>query len=62
MMTIKDVAVMLGVKPATVKNWIKTGSIKCPYYRVNDGNNYRFKKEEVEKLLVKAGGVETTSK
>jgi len=62
MMTLKEVAVMLRVKPTTVKNWINSGIIRCPYYRVNDGNNYRFKREDVEKLLVKAGGVETICK
>ena len=58
LMTLKEVADFLKVKSATITYWISSGTIRCPYYRVNDGNNYRFKKEEVEKLLVKAGDIE----
>lgn len=46
---IKDAAQMLGVSPATLRNWEKLGKLKA--YR-NPHNNYRlYKRHDLEVLL-----------
>lgn len=53
LLTIKQVADILCVHPRTVALWIETGKMKCPYYRLNNQNTYRFKPEDVEKIMQK---------
>jgi len=50
-MTLKEVADFLKVKPATIRYWIEKGIIRS-FIKLNGQNNYRFRREDVEKMLV----------
>ena len=41
LMTLKEVAEFLKVKPATIRYWIEKGII-CSFIKLNGQNNYRF--------------------
>jgi excisionase family DNA binding protein len=46
---IEEAAKMLGVTSNTLRNWERTGKLKCYIHPIN---KYRlFKREELEKLL-----------
>ena len=51
LLTIKETADYLNIKPATLMYWIENGKIACPYYKLNGKKSYRFKFEDVEKFL-----------
>lgn len=51
LMTLKEVADFLKVKPATIRYWIEKGIIRS-FIKLNGQNNYRFRREDVEKMLV----------
>lgn len=55
LMTLKEVAEFLKVKPATIRYWIEKGII-CSFIKLNGQNNYRFRREDVEKMLVQSTG------
>ena len=48
-LTVKDVAVKLGIKAVTVYKWIREGKLKGSYFKI--GGVYRFNKVLLEKLL-----------
>lgn len=52
LMTTHEVADYLNIKHATLLNWIEQGNIQCPFYLLNGRRTYRFKREDVEKILV----------
>lgn len=53
LMTINEVAEFLNVKASTFHKWMEKGIIQCPYYRLNNKKTYRFRKSDVDKLLIK---------
>lgn len=58
LMTIKEVAEFLSIKPSTLQRWIERKKIQCPCYRLNNKNTYRFKKSDVDKLLTEISTIE----
>jgi len=48
-LTVKDVAVKLGIKAVTCYKWIREGKLKGSYFKI--GGVYRFNKILLEKLL-----------
>ena len=48
-LTVKDVAVKLGIKAVTVYKWIREGKLKGTYLKI--GGVFRFNKMLLEKLL-----------
>ena len=51
LLTSKQVGEILNVHPRTVNLWIETGKLKCPYIKLNGQASYRFKKEDIEKIM-----------
>jgi excisionase family DNA binding protein len=51
LLTVKQVAEILNVHPRTVSLWITTG--KCQCIKLLGQNSYRFKPEDVEKIMQK---------
>lgn len=45
--SVKDVAAMLNVTTATVRNWVKNGSLKA----IQVGSTVRFKREVIDTLI-----------
>ena len=56
LLTVKEVAEYLNNKPRTLLYWVSANKLQCPVYRLNGKNNYRFRREDVERLL-KTDGV-----
>lgn len=52
LLTVRDIAQLLGVKPKTVYEWIKKKEIHC---HVRVGKNIRFLPEEFAEWLRKKG-------
>ncbi len=48
-LTVKDVAVMLKIKPVTVYKWLREGKLKGSYFKI--GGVYRFNEEELIVVL-----------
>ncbi len=48
-LTVKDVAVKLGIKCVTVYKWIREGKLKGTYLKI--GGVYRFGKQLLDKYL-----------
>lgn len=46
MLTIKEVAKLLGIAPNTINGWIFKKTMPFPYYRINN-NAIRMKEEDV---------------
>lgn len=51
LMTPKEVCERLKISPKTLEAWISTNKLSIPYYKV--GGGLRFKKADVEQLIVK---------
>lgn len=49
-LTVKEVAVMLGVKPVTIYKWLREGQLKGSYFKV--GGVYRFSENLLNKILL----------
>lgn len=49
LLTVKEVAKILGVSPLTVRNWDKKGKLKAIRHPINNYRLYRL--EDIEKLL-----------
>lgn len=45
--SVKDVAEMFNVTTATVRNWVKNGSLKA----IQVGSTVRFKQEVINKVI-----------
>ena len=45
--SVRDVAEMLNVTTATVRNWVKNGSLKA----IQVGSTVRFKQEVINKVI-----------
>ena len=48
-LTVKDVAVKLGVKPVTIYKWLREGKLKGAYFKL--GGVFRFSPQLLEKHL-----------
>lgn len=48
-LTVKDVAVKLGIRPVTTYKWLREGKLKGTYFKI--GGVYRFSKQLLEKHL-----------
>ena len=53
MLTVSDVAQLLGVHPNTVRRWNQKGMLKS--YRIGPRGDRRFRREDVDDLLREAG-------
>ncbi len=51
LLTVKEMAEHLNIKPRTLLSWVAANKIQCPVYRLNGKNNYRFKLSDVDKIL-----------
>ena len=52
LLTVKEVADILNVKPSTLLYWIENNKLNCPCYRLNGKNSYRFKRSDISKFLI----------
>lgn len=48
-LTVKELAVKLGVKAVTVYKWLRENKLVGTYFKL--GGVYRFKKDKVDKVL-----------
>ena len=48
-LTVKEVAVILGIKPVTVYKWLREGQLKDTYFKV--GGIYRFVEGKLNELF-----------
>jgi len=58
-MTVKEVADILRVHPTTVREWIRSGSLKAARF---GGKDYRIKREDYDKFVQEHYGVDDEKK